>query len=239
MRIIDKNRDYYDYLQDPTDTLVFDRRGSFILTKEIFINRLMLYTRKCHGLSEYHNILLQCGGTFWLLLITIIPDVREFGWGCYPKIRDYSFDLLATWKDYSKPNVLLNLGFCHNEEYGYGYDYKCKSYKDMKIIRKEVNPDIIVTNFKRHSRVFSDSVSLFSTYHTVNGSGERLESTIPILKDSGIASVVDPLELFCAIEEYFSIEKTSSERTEAIGVTDNDKIVMHGFDTKTSFRGKR
>ena len=34
MRIIDKNHDFYDYLQDPTDnTIVFDRRGSFLLEK--------------------------------------------------------------------------------------------------------------------------------------------------------------------------------------------------------------
>ena len=34
MRIIDKNTDYYDYLQDSEDTLVFDRRGSYLLTKD-------------------------------------------------------------------------------------------------------------------------------------------------------------------------------------------------------------
>ena len=33
MRIIDKQHDFYDYLQDPTDRIVFDRRGSFLLTK--------------------------------------------------------------------------------------------------------------------------------------------------------------------------------------------------------------
>ena len=40
MRIIDKLRDYYDYLQDPTDTLVFDRRNSYVVTKEDILNTL-------------------------------------------------------------------------------------------------------------------------------------------------------------------------------------------------------
>ena len=42
--------------------------------------------------------------------------------------------------------------------------------------------------------------------------------------------------MFCAIEEYFSIEKSKMETTEPKGATNDDKIVMHGFDTKLSFR---
>ena len=34
MRIIDKNTDYYDYLQNSDDPIVFDRRGSYLLTKD-------------------------------------------------------------------------------------------------------------------------------------------------------------------------------------------------------------
>ena len=42
MRIIDNNTDYYDWLQNvyPDDSLVFDRRDSFLVTKEIFCNHL-------------------------------------------------------------------------------------------------------------------------------------------------------------------------------------------------------
>ena len=32
------------------------------------------------------------------------------------------------------------------------------------------------------------------------------------------------------------MEKTASETTEAKGTTDEDKVIMHGFDVKTSFR---
>ena len=61
---------------------------------------------------------------------------------------------------------------------------------------------------------------------------------IPILNACGIKDFIDPVDIFTAIEEHFSLEKTESERIEPIGATNNDKIVMHGFDTKVSFRGK-
>jgi hypothetical protein len=35
------------------------------------------------------------------------------------------------------------------------------------------------------------------------------------------------------------MEKSKLETTEAKGTTNDDKIIMHGFDTKTSFRGKK
>jgi hypothetical protein len=46
------------------------------------------------------------------------------------------------------------------------------------------------------------------------------------------------LDIYNAFEEYFSLERTSTERTESVGLTDKEKITNHGFDTKISFRGK-
>jgi hypothetical protein len=60
----------------------------------------------------------------------------------------------------------------------------------------------------------------------------------PILKDAGFSSCVDALDIFLAIEEYFSLEKQDAERTESVRLTNNEKIENHGFDTKISFRGK-
>ena len=56
------------------------------------------------------------------------------------------------------------------------------------------------------------------------------------IKACGIADLIDPVTVFCAIEEHFSMKKTISETTEARGTTDEDKAIMHGFDAKTSFR---
>ena len=68
------------------------------------------------------------------------------------------------------------------------------------------------------------------------GTSKKEIQNLPILKACGIAELVDPVSVFCAIEEHFSMKKTASETTEAKGTTDEDKVVMHGFDVKTSFR---
>ena len=70
------------------------------------------------------------------------------------------------------------------------------------------------------------------------GDGHKEEKHIPLLKASGLAEFLDAHEVYLAFEEYFSLEKTESERREPIGTTDIDKIESHGFDKKTSFRGK-
>ena len=72
MRILDNKHDFYDYLQDPTDTLVFDRRKSFLLTKEIFRQGMRYQIH--YSDSRYRFVLLQCGTTYWLFLVTIIAD---------------------------------------------------------------------------------------------------------------------------------------------------------------------
>ena len=71
------------------------------------------------------------------------------------------------------------------------------------------------------------------------GSSIRETQDLPILKACGMAGLVDPVSLFCAIEEHFSMEKTASETTEAKGTTDKDRVIMHGFDVKTSFRSNK
>ena len=76
-------------------------------------------------------------------------------------------------------------------------------------------------------------------YSFSSGDGTITEKHIPLLKACGISDHLDPLDVFLAFEEYFSLKRTSSERVEAIGTTNNDKIEYHGFDVKTSFRGKK
>lgn len=70
------------------------------------------------------------------------------------------------------------------------------------------------------------------------GSKTYAEKHIPLLKATGFADQIDPLSIYLAFEEYFSLEKSSTERTESIGLTDREKIENHGFDIKRSFRGR-
>ena len=216
MRIIDNKHDFYDYLQDPTDTVVFDRRNSFLLTKEIMCDKLYQGGYRYLEENKERYILIQCGATFWLVKAVILAQ-NDLG-----RPENYALILIASWKNYYKPNKLLAIESI--EPHAWHYCLKEK--------RKPTIDDVVAAiDYNDYRRL-----ATINEHRTWNGNKEtRYE--IPILKASGLASVIDPLEMFCSIEEYFSREKTMAETTEPKGITNDDKITMHGFDTKTSFRG--
>ena len=231
MRIIDKNNDFYDYLQDSTDKLVFDRRGSYFLTKDYICSRLdiLRYYRD----SKYRFLLLQCGVTYWLILATI-TDIDNFN-----NAKNYELEVLKCWKNYDKKRELLkldlisftNLYLLKLDKYSTykELDYnKIKSFSDTIMKSIDSNDFTIECNIANSEHTYND----WKTNKTVH------EFSAPILKSSSIGTVIDPLSIFTAIEEHYSLLKTELERTEPIGSTNDDKIIMHGFDTKTSFRGK-
>lgn len=212
MRIIDKRHDFYDYLQDSTDNLVFDRRDSFLLTKEMvcyYLNNNVGYYKN----SRDNIVLLQCGATFWLFLLT----VTKYG-SIYAE--DYEIKLITRWKNYEAPNRLLKLSIVWLSGL-WRFNYKTK-----ESFIKTLNNNLI--NYMKESVDRND----YREEYII------CENKYPLLKACGIGNVVNPDDMFYAIEEYFSIEKSKLEKTEAEGTTDKSKIVNHGFDLKTSFRGK-
>ena len=227
MRIIDKQHDFYDYLQDPSDKLVFDRRGSFLLTKEIFCERIS--TIRYYRQSKYRFVLLQCGATFWLLLVTITKWDNEY------KPSSYTMELLTTWKNYDKKRELLSFELITIRGIYGLYEWRNKEFNHERIMARvaDLKTAIIHDDFN-----VENCIGNYAKVTSVKGGFIREEKSFPILKACGIGNLIEPIEMFCAIEEFFSLQKTDSERTEAIGSTNDDKIVMHGFDTKTSFRGK-
>ena len=56
MRIIDKNTDYYDYLQNvyPDDSVVFDRTDSYILHKKDLCEYMYVF-RQDNRLTKYYE----------------------------------------------------------------------------------------------------------------------------------------------------------------------------------------
>lgn len=237
MRIIDKNRDYYDYLADPTDTLVFDRRNSWLITKEDICKAITYSNDEKHAF-----FLLQCGGNYWLFFATATEIKRDNG---FHKVTNYSLELLSTWKNYDKPLKLLNLTAI---EFNSMWSYRVFDYKDRSRILLE---DAV----RKNAAYFIDAI-LHGDYRVTSNFSQTYEDTydskgrylgynarkkvemFPILKACGIANLIDPETMYYAIDEYFSLMKTASEKSEAEGTTNNDKIINHGFDTKTSFRGK-
>ena len=238
MRILDKNTDFYDYLQNvyKDDTFTFDRTDSFLLTKELMCTYLYLrrtYSPRKDKDRKHHNfVLLQICNTFWLFLVEITA-IDE-----YDRPVDYEMELVTSWREYNKPRVLCDLAVI---EFSYaiggqislasgwwsvGYD-RDKVHEKADILVQAVNTN----DYKVKSRI-DRHVIYYGNYN------DKTEKHIPLLKACGIASLVDPLDVYLSFEEYFSLKKTASERREPIGTTDKDKIESHGFDTKISFRGK-
>lgn len=234
MRIIDKNTDYYDYLQNSDDPIVFDRRNSYLLTKEKFCNVLLpkhhnrfIHGEVVRGLHEedyYRYVLLQCGSTFWLILVHTTKIDKYF------QPSDYELELLSTWKNYNKTREILK------------FDEITFYYETLVYKKNQIYHDFIISNVNN----MIDAINL-NNYgsHSMNGDviTKSYKNTIvrdvrniPILTACGISEIIDPIDIFMAIEEHFSLLKTESERIDPIGATNNDKIEMHGFDTKTSFR---
>lgn len=228
MRIIDKNTDFYDYLQGVyrDDSLTFDRTDSFMLTKELLCKQLRSSRR-----TDFTFLLLQVCNTFWLFLVEI---KEKDDWG---NITDYSVDLVSTWKNYNKDRCLIKLyeimlpwrvlwRFSNSH-----FNFKFNKER----LLSEPQPAIDAVDHKEYE------VNWNLTKHTVyRGSDFNYpeEKSIPILKASGLAGLIDPMEIYLSFEEYFSAEKTASERTESVGITDTEKVENHGFDNKVSFRGK-
>lgn len=237
MRILDKNTDFYDYLQNmyPDNTFTFDRTDSFLLTKEIMCNHLFIRRTYSHFSRpkdrKYHNFaLLQICNTFWLFLITI-TSISD-----YERPTDYEIELLAKWKNFNKPRAkycLDTISFGYDINNQISGDFWSKGY-DVKRLKEKV--DILIQAVDTNNYKLQNHINKHTVFH---GDNVKTEKHIPLLKACGIANCIEALDVFLALEEYFSLEKSSSERTDAIGMTNNDKIESHGFDVKTSFRGKR
>jgi hypothetical protein len=227
MRIIDKQTDYYDYLQDNGDDLVFDRRGSRSLSKqEIKDDIIMMLESYAH--IPHIFLVFQCGATYWLL--SVEGRIGEPNWrkNYWDRVEDYDIELLSTWKDYNHPLELLTLKAIEFNE-SWKYDFYDKKWRRRKLERtlskerlREISSTLRDAVINRDYKVYRNH----STKHFL------------LLKSSGIPNVIGPEEIYNAIDEYFSLKKTAAESTVAEGTTNNDKIKNHGFDVKTSFRGK-
>ena len=227
MRIIDSNKDYYDFWQNiwRDDTVTFDRRDSYDLSKEEFAGafadesyKWSRYYLKVHSEGDKHKfVLLQVCNNFWLfdLLITKTGDAGV--------CLDYELHLNDVWQDYTRSVELIRLS--------------------------AIRPPNRLYYYREHPEDFADAVKrgeykvekVFNEFTNTKSKGvgyDRDMRHIPILKNIGIAAEVPPEEIFLALEEYYLTQRRNKERTESIGLTDIEKVTNHGFDTKISFRGK-
>lgn len=224
MRIIDKNTDFYDFYQNiyRDNSLVFDRRDSYVLTKEYICNNLYLgrhwsINEKRWVPDKKTYILLQVCNTFWLFKMNV-TKINNFD-----RPEDYTIELLSSWRNFNKERKLISLEAINFNYFGYRIEPTIKRMIDAV----DKNDYKVKQNFN------------YYTFYRGHIDRDREEVRhIPILKASGLAPYIDAHEIYLAFEEYFSLEKSDSERREPLGTTDIDKVESHGFDKKTSFRGK-
>lgn len=235
MRILDNNKDFYDYCQNmyPDDLNTFDRRDSYNLSKEEFASRFKVdlqwlrrkFARKT--VLDYQRIIvLQVCNTFWMFLLTI-TKTDEYG-----NCTDYSLVLLNRWQDYDVQREKLKL---FKPDFNYSTVSFRDNLEDPKVIERM--KQAIHTNDLKDIMVFN-KFNIAKSTTVAKGCWNYETKTTPILKNIGIAALVDPLDIYLALDEYFSKEKTESERDASVGITDTEKAVNHGFDAKKSFRGK-
>ena len=223
MRIIDKNRDFYDYLQGiyPDNLITFDRRGSFVIRKNDFMRLLVPQDiqpysgRICHrynlNTANTDYLVLQAGYHYWIIAVKITETIGD---GVCQVCANYELKLLDHAIDYSKPAAApISIRLID--------DYKLPFKTDTEYIIRAIknNECRSVDVVHRLTRVYNNT-------------------PYPIVADLGIGALVNAEDVYFALDEYFSKQITNNERTESTDITDKEKIINHGFDTKTSFRGK-
>lgn len=235
MRIIDKNTDFYDYLQGiyRDDSLVFDRTDSYILDKSIVCDNL--HSSYNESSNDYF-LLLQVCNTFWLFLITVTDR------NSWMKATNYTVDLVSTWKNYNKDRCMMSLDVI---SLPWRIIRQYSDYKGFIPGRTKLNKTSLLNNPKDAIDAINnknyDIEHSFMRHRIYVGAdySNPIEKHIPIIAASGLAGLIDPLDIYLSFEEYFSTEKTASERTESVGITDKEKVENHGFDVKQSFRGSK
>lgn len=157
---------------------------------------------------NYIYYVLQVGYSRYLYKITYLGV--STGWIMH--LDNYKVELVKYWKNYDN---LVDFEFGIAEELeSYGYKNYHLSYEKQSI------DSLYNTNLKK--------AYLYAS---------RLKGkSYPILCESGIASCTDSHQLYMDIEEWLSAQKERELRTESKDITDKQKIVNHGFDTRESFR---
>lgn len=210
MKIIDKNKDFYDYMQGIyfDDSNTFDRRGSHIITKEMLLEpfgNLETEIYYLHIQINYLNYIIKAVG-------------NDFSYGCKGQVysaKDLTFKLVTLWKSYKTEN-LIKLDFFQVPKYN----------------EKHFESDPV--SFLKETKTYQ----IHSNQCHWNGFDIN-EKNFPIFKESGLVKFFDAQEVYFAIDNWFSGQKTKNERTESNNITDKEKIINHGFDTIYSFRNKK
>jgi len=223
MRIIDKNRDYYDFygrIIDDTDNPVFDRRGSVVIHDDSSLVKLEDY----YCFSEKPA---DCEDFF----VLITGNTRYIFKCAYRVYQDrYTSSIIDSYSiDISLYRKFTNISL---SEYSTSNGSFSETYYMLYAARVFL-PLNISYSFKQKrdtmllSLPYKDIVHIDYVPKAVN---------MPILKNTSIAGIIKPADIWKDIENYLITIQDDKDRTE---VSDKENIINHGFDVKTSFRNSK
>jgi hypothetical protein len=207
MYIIDKNKDYYDYLKGTygiDKTIVYDRRGSTVLSEVALLEYVsFLYFDKIQSTEHF---VVEIGEVQYLFRVVIdygfhIHDCNKVSYPFRGK-----FELVNTFKEH-------------------------KHYFDSAI---SLVPVKVGTAWKWQPwRKGEEIYPLITSLGEVQIDTSKILPN-PILKDTSIASFIGTLDIWIELNNFISSKY--NDKTVTIKNSDVDKLINRGFDKKTSFR---
>jgi hypothetical protein len=240
MKIIDKNKDYWDYQthiygDDPEP--LYDRRGSIKFTQSELIIRLLPYwgddeyERKMKkspvGKRETFNI--KPGPYFY-------RDKYEFG--VIIGLNIYIFHVLQVF--------ITCEGWLHQWPIDYAFDgnielrgrfslKKDLGYKPIHLVKAYVYK-YDAWNYRWFSSENNDVIEYpDEKMNIVIDKKSNFNCKNPVLAETKIPALIPAEEVYKELDNYLRSLHNDKDQQSA-GLTDVDKAVNHGFDKKFSFR---
>jgi len=220
MQIIDrKNKDYYDYIahQYRDKTTTYDRRGSFVVDDNYLVWFIKNHVGRFERIPEEILFFLEIGNVQYLIslfkLEFINLNVHVEVLPSDIKLRNVEIKLINKYEEYKHYlPAPMSISFVWKNYPNYRY---CD--KVTQLSKFDLNSD-----FKQFKILYDDKVS-----------DDNFISN-PILKNTKIPSIIEPLEIYKNLEGYFS--GFNRDKTVEIQMSDKEKIVSKGFDPVFSFR---
>lgn len=204
MYIIDKNKDYYDYLSHiygVDKTVTFDRRGSILLTQDQ-LRDLVVY--QGNSWTKVYYFVLEVGYVQYLFQVENVKQIQK---------PDYEKGIDGIWGgQWSFLHAFTDLNHFGKREICIA---PCKV--DSKYSRKTCKMEINISSFKESVKIDEDRII-----------------DLPIIKDTVLTSIVNPVTLWVDLSNYISSK--NNDKDIDLKMTDVEKAINHGFDKKSSFR---
>ena len=231
MRILDKNKDFYDYLshtQIADDSVLFDRRDSIKLTKSQFLEGIQTHAIQRYEIDSeirgktwkhykhrqenpFFTIGILAGTNLFIVNLTslVFEEKTDENGKIVKNLCDFSPKLVCTRKFYSHKLCALSI-FDLEESW---YDWRRR----------------VFVNAKDSEKTWQDANLSLVRFRPIFG------KKIPILCETKLPAIIRAEDVYRGIEEYLFSQKEECVQ-ESKNLSDAQKAVNHGFDAKTSFR---